>query len=428
MVEEQGGVPAVSWRPSRPPITKVYLARQPILDSQGKVFGYELLHRSSSENRFEHPDPERASIELIDNCLNLFPFDSVTGGKKVFVNATSALLSGNVLSILPRDKTVLEVLEDVEPTPEVLASVRALKTAGYRIALDDFTADARLDPLVELADFIKIDWRATVGAARQECFERYARPGRVMVAEKIETHAELKEAQRIGFVLFQGYFFCEPEVLERKDLPRFKLHYLRFLSALGQRDLDLERIEEIIRQEASLSVRLLHYLNSATFGIRRRMISIRQALVHLGERPLRRWGALIAVGGLGEDKPSELVVTTMIRARFCELLGQKHLAGESSRFFLTGLFSTLDAMLDLPLEEGLDHLAIAPEIKDAILGNDSHMGRALSLIRAMEIGDWQAVGALEADLGVSGELLSARYCEAVRWAESIFDEQGRNAA
>lgn len=407
---------------------KAYLARQPIFDSRLQVFGYELLSRSSRENRFAHADPEQASAELVSHCLDLFPFDLVTGGQKAFINATSSFLKGDLLRALPREKTVVEVLEQVEPTAQVLASIRELKRAGYQIALDDFTAHATLEPLVELADFIKIDWRSTPGAARRECFERYARPDRVFLAEKIETHAELKEAQEIGFTLFQGFFFCKPEILERKDLPRYKLTYLRLLSELGQPDLDLELIEEIIRQEASLSVRLLRYMNSAAFGSRRRITSIRQALVHLGERPLRRWGALVAVGGLGDDKPAELVVTTLIRARFCELVGQQHQVDGNTPFFLAGLFSTLDAMLDLPLQEGLDQVAIAPEIKGAILGDASSLGRLLALIRAFEQGDWEAVGALERHTGVAGAQLATRYCEAVRWADKIFEEQSRTAA
>jgi len=419
-------------RPPCRPMTSpdIFIARQPIFDRQLEVFGYELLARGSRENVYTHGDGDEASAELINACLNVFHFDSLTNHKKAFINATSGLLSEDLRQVLPVERTVVEVLETVEPGPEVLSAVRELKEAGYLIALDDFCYHPRFDPLVALADIIKIDFLETQGRQRREVFELLSAGGKLMLAEKVETQADLSEAMDIGYALFQGFFFCKPEMFERKDLPRFKLNYLRFLSTLAEPDLEFERVEEAVKHEPSLSVRLLRYLNSAAFGMRSEVTSIRQALVHMGETPLRRWGATVALVGLGEDKPSELAATTLIRARFCELLGQAHGDETSSEFpfFMAGLFSTLDAMLDLPLEDALDQLALAPETRGAILGEAGREGDLLKLIVAFEHADWPDVSERAAQLGVNVHTLSELYDQAVRWAEDIHRESDEEDA
>lgn len=407
----------------------IFIARQPIFTKQLDVFGYELLSRTSRENAYHHADPDMASREVISACLNVFSFDSLTESRKGFINVTGALLKEDLLAILPKETTVLEVLETVAPEPEILAAIEALKRSGYRIALDDFLPSPELDPLVALADIIKVDFLQTTGDERRKMVERYATNGRLLLAEKVETYEELTEAVDIGYSLFQGFFFCRPTVFERRDLPRCKLNYLRFLSELSKPALDLESIERVIKEETSLAVRLLRYLNSAQFGRRVELTSIKQALIHLGERPLRRWGSLVAIVSLGDDKPDELVVTSLTRARFCELLGQPENPGSNDLpFFLVGLFSTLDAMLDNPMEDALDEVAIAPEIRAAILGDTSHLGRVLQLVIALEQGEWTKVNQLVSSLGVADPALSRLYGESIRWVEQIFAGGLREAA
>ena len=373
-----------------------FIARQPIFDRRLSVFGYELLSRSGPENVFNNANPDQASIQLVEASLNVYQLDSLVRDTKAFVNVTRNLITEDFLRLLPPEQTVIELLETIEPDDEVIAACKGLKKAGYLLALDDFVPRPELEPLVPFADIIKVDFMLTQGDDRRALLERYARRGLRFLAEKIETHEDKREALDAGYSFFQGYFFCKPEMLSRKDLPRRKAPYLRLLQEVNRPELDLDAIEKIVREDVSLSVKLLRYLNSIHFGMRSKMTSIRQALIHLGERPLRRWGAVEGICGLGEDKPNELILTSLVRARFCELLGD-HACGTAggSPFFLTGLLSTLEALLDRPLEAALSEIAVDPDVEAALSGDDGLLGRTYALVLAYERGDWQRARELE---------------------------------
>ena len=407
-----------------------YVARQPIFDRNEDVVGYELLYRNGPQNLFPtSADPDGATCVLIDSCLHVHDLETLVGKATPFVNVTENLLCGEALEILPRG-TVLEILKTVPATAEILEACRRLSAAGYTIALDNFMGEVKREPFIEAADILKVNFKETRDPAqRRAVAERYGRLGKALMADKVETREDAQFAKNAGYTLFQGFFFSEPQIEVRRDIPRFKQNYLLFLQALRQPVLDMERIEQLISNEVSLSVRLLKYMNSCAFGLRREVTSIGQALVYLGERPLRRWGSLVAITGLGDDRPRELVVTTLIRARFCELLGDQ--AGmRQGEPFLVGLVSSLAALLGRPQEEVLAEIGVGDEIVRALKGDESKLGRLFAAVSAYERGDWTgAADSLSSVFQKAHELMTvpAHYREAVSWARTLMDASGQAA-
>ena len=279
-----------------------YVARQPIFDREQHVFGYELLFRDGLENAF-NGDTDEASRATLDRSL-LMGLDVLCDGRRAFVNCTRDTLVKGLVTLLPSESTVVEVLENVTPDPDVMLACQNLKEAGYLIALDDFTADDARAPLAEIADILKVDMKLTTEEQRAALIKRYG-PWRCrMLAEKIETQAEFLRTKDQGFVYFQGYFFRRPEMLSTRDMPANRLNYLRLLQEVSRPELDLDGLEKLIKSEASVCYRLLRYLNSAVFGLKNEIHSVRHALSMLGEREVRRWVRLVAAVGAGREKPA----------------------------------------------------------------------------------------------------------------------------
>lgn len=376
--------------------------------------GYELLYRGSDTGIYDGTDPDQASVQLISNSMLVNQLRELTGGLPAFINVSEGLLQQDLLEVLPPAFVVVELLETIRPTPRVIAAVRRLKQSGYRIALDDFIGDPSYAPLIQLADIIKVDFLLTDAAQRRAIVEEHRREGLAFLAEKVETHEEFREARDSGFELFQGYFFCKPETLMRREMPRTKVRYLEFLREMSRPDIDLERLEQVIRSEPSLSGKLLRYLNSAHFSLRIQIDSIKQALSYLGERPLKRWATLVALTGLGDDKPQEIVTTCLIRAHFCEAMARPVGVGNHELdLFLTGMFSAVDALVDRPLEEVLAEIGVSQKVLDAIAGNDTSMSRIYALVRATELGDQGEFDRLAQELDVSSECVTEAYTDAV---------------
>ncbi len=325
--------------------TLKYVARQPILDREEQVFGYELLFRDGLVNAFSG-DTDEASRVTLDRSL-LMGLDVLCDGRRAFVNCTRDTLIHGLVTLLPSASTAVEVLENVPPDPEVIAACCSLKEAGYLIALDDYVANDVRAPLAEIADIIKVDLLLTTEAQREALVKHYG-PWRCrMLAEKVETQTDFFRARDQGFVYFQGYFFRRPEMLNTHDMPANRLNYLRMLAEVSRPELDVAELEKVIKSETSVCYRLLRYLNSAVFGLKREIHSVRHALSMLGERQVRRWVRLVAAVGAGQEKTSDLVLAALVRGRFGGLLQPLVEHGESD-LFLLGLLSLIDAMLEMP--------------------------------------------------------------------------------
>ena len=344
-----------------------YLARQPILDRDREVFAYELLFRDGIQNSCQIQNLEYASTSTLDTSF-LIGLEKITEGRRMFVNCPRDFLVQGYISLFPRDTVVAEILETVPPDEEVIEACQRLKQDGFLIALDDFVDDPKWAPIVALADFIKVDFRLTDRMEQRSLAARYARKGIRMLAEKVETPEEFSAGLQMGYSLFQGYFFCRPEIMQHHDLPAFKLAYLELLQAATAPEFNFEVLASKIKQEASLTFRLLRYLNSAAFGLRLEIRSIPHALSLLGERELRKWIAVVSVGVMADGKPGELMVVPLVRGRFCELLAPfAGMGDQTNDLFLLGLLSVMDAILDQPLETILAEMPVRQEIKQALL-------------------------------------------------------------
>ncbi len=394
-----------------------FVARQPILTTDEKVFGYELLFRDGIEDFFRSPDSDAASRSTLNSSM-LLGLDVLCDGRRAFVNCTRDILLKDYVTLLPPNQTVVEILETVPADDLVVAACRRLKEAGYMIALDDFALGDPREPLTDLADIIKVDLRATASGDAAAMVQRYG-PWRCrLLAEKVETREEFIASKRAGFLYFQGYFFRRPEILTAHEIPANRLNYLRMLTAVSQPELDVRHIENLVKGEASLCYRLLRYLNSAAFGFASEIHSVRHALSILGEREVRRWIRLVASLGAGQDKSSDLVLAALVRARFCELLSPKIQHGDSD-LFLLGMLSLMDTILEIPMRQVLDNVPIDQECKAVLLGATSRLRPFYQLMLAQESGEWAAVKELTTQLHLSEADVSAAYWQAMQWARQV---------
>lgn len=395
-----------------------FVARQPILTADERVFAYELLFRDSPENYFTPgTDPELASRSTIDTSI-LIGLNVLCDGRFAFVNCTREGLLKDYMTLLPSKRVGVEVLESVPPDELVVGACRGLKEAGYMIVLDDFCVDDPRAPLTDLADFIKIDVKQTSFEESEALIKRYGSPRCRMLAEKVETREEFLAARKVGFRYFQGYFFRRPEMMHVREIPSNRLNYLRLLQAISKPELDSNEIEDLIKGEASLCYRLLRHLQSASMGLTNEVHSVRHALVILGERAVRRWVRVVATLSAGGEKPSDLVLSALVRARFLELLAPEIKHGVSD-LFLVGLLSLMDAILELPMGVVLEGISIDKETKDVLLGNPSELAPIYELMLAQEAGEWQRGTHLAARLQLPESFVAECHWGAMQWAQQV---------
>ncbi len=370
---------------------EIFIGRQPIFDRELRVYGYELLYRSGETNAAGIIDSERATSQVIVNAFLEFGLDRLVGGSRAFINITPGLLQGDDPLPFSKDQLGLELHEDIALDEHLVAAVLRLKQEGYSIVLDNFRYHEKLVPLVKLADIVKIDVRVVEDSTVQE-YVQHLRPHKVkLLATKVETHDELATYMNMGFDYFQGYFLAKPKVMKQHGVPASRLAVLRLLAALQSSEVDVRDIEDLISQDLSLSYKLLRYINSAAFALPKKVESIRRAVTYLGIQPIKRWVRLVAMSGVA-DQPEELLLTALNRAKMCELLGEAAGKSDSDAYFTVGLFSALDALLDMPMREVLEQLPLANELTDALLKHEGELGQVLKCILAHERGRWEEVG------------------------------------
>jgi EAL and modified HD-GYP domain-containing signal transduction protein len=394
------------------------VARQPILNAAGKVFGYELLYRAAAADASCREAHDVAAARVLNDAVLTLGLETLTGGRRAFINLTRYLLLSDFATLLPPSAVVLEVLENVAADAEVLEACRRLRGLGYSIALDDFTCGAGADALLPHARYVKVDVLTTT-AGERERIRRAVPAGVMLVAEKVESAAVFADL-RDQYQLFQGYYFCRPTTFAAGALTARHIAYSRLLGALSRPDVTVAAVEELIKHEASLTFRVLRCINSAAYGIRREIRSIRQALVLLGLDQVRKWALVWGLAGLNMGSTPELVTVAILRARCCELVGLSLMArDEAAEFFLLGLCSLLDAMLGRPMPEVVEDLPLSDLVRSALLGDQNRARLVLDAVIAYERGEWDGATALAQAAGTSGERLSAAYGDALRWAREL---------
>jgi len=393
-----------------------YVARQPIMDLHSKVHAYELLFRAGPEATFRG-DGDFATRTMLDNSV-IFGIEKLTAGLPAFVNCTMESLTERLVEVLPPSTTVLEILETLVPTPELIAACCRLKAAGYRIALDDFIWKPKFEPLVELADYIKVDFTLTDAVGRQELFKRLIDTAAVLVAEKVETQEEYKQACAEGFTLFQGYYFCRPLLLKYGKIPSNRSSHFQILELLQHDPLDLRQLSHLLKRNNSITFRLLRLVNSPLSGMSQTVRSIQSALLVLGDDTVRRIATLAITSELSAKQPPEILRMAFVRGRFCELAAGLCALGQGEQYLL-GMLSLLPAMLRIPMADLAPTLPLREEIREALLGRVSIESSLLHWVESHELGDSVRCDAIVHSYGLNLEAMIRRYAEAVIWADAV---------
>ncbi len=394
-----------------------YVARQPILSADEKVFGYELLFRDGIEQYFRATDSDAASRSTLDTSI-LMGVDVLCDGRLAFINCTREVLLKDYITLLPPTQAVVEILESVPVDDLVIGACQRMRAAGYLVALDDYEVDDVREPLIQVADIIKVDVRRTPMEQGAALIRRWGTAKRRLLAEKVETREEFLAAKQAGFAYFQGYFFRKPELLQAREIPANRINYLRLLAAITRANPDPREIEDVIKGEASLVYRLLRYLNSPVFGFTREIRSVRHALAMLGEREVCRWIRLAATLVAAQNKPSDLVLSALVRGRFCELLAPK-VKHEGSDLFLVGLLSLMDSILDIPMGVVLEGISVDKETKAALLGQDGQLSSIYQLMLAQDAADWDKVTSLSAQMHIQEAFVAECRWQAMEWASQM---------
>lgn len=398
----------------------VFLARQPIFDSEQRVSAYEILYRSGLVNNFDGIDGDEASREVIFNTFQTFGIENLTNAKPVFINFTESLINDETATLFSKDLLVVEILENVLPSEQVIENSRSLKEMGYKIALDDFIYKPEYEELIELADIIKIDFLLSDKEEIKRLSRDLKNRNIELLAEKVETREDFEYAKKLGFSLFQGFFFSKPEIVISKKIQPIKATCLQLVSKVNEKEIDFGKIANIVSMDLSLTYNLLKLVNSAAFGFRYRIKSVKHAVVALGEREIKKWIYLVVVNTIGEDEPDELTRLSLIRARFAELIAiNTRYKKQSEEMFLLGLFSLLDVILRRPIREVLDEVKASNVIKDALIDGNGEIGIIYKMIIAYEKAEWDEVLLYAESLDIDCYLIVKAYMDALLWYNKL---------
>ncbi|WP_049785124.1 EAL and HDOD domain-containing protein [Desulfotalea psychrophila] len=363
------------------------MARQPILDRQGKTYGYELLFRSGIDKTFAEIDDQDFATMSVATCGFSRSQDAVSQSKKVFINFTESLILQGAPRALPATLVIIEVLEDTAPSPEVIAELTSLKEDGYVIAIDDFEGDINNEALLDIADIIKVDVLGKSFAEIEQIYNLIKNKKAITLAEKVETHKDYQYLLGLGFDLFQGYFFATPENLTGKNLDTNYASKLRVLATLTTRNLEFKHIVEVVKADPSITFKLLKLLNSAAMGVAIEVTSIRHAVVLLGLTRITHWLRMVVMSDLtASNKPQELFTLALGRGKILEELAKAGQIPEHdpSIMFLFGLVSLLDVMLDMSMDVLVDTLPLIDAAKFGLTDPKTKMAQYLNLLIAIE--------------------------------------------
>ncbi len=391
-------------------MSEASVSRQPIFDRKLKVVGYELLFKGRPIDLVAI-DGDRATSSVIVDALTEIGLQRIVGRHMAWVNVTREFILSGMVEAVPPGLVGLEILEDQVIDGELVAAVVALKEQGYQIALDDFCYSTDTDPLLEIADVVKLDFVALGREGMVEHMALLAPFDLTILAEKIETRQDHAFCLELGCERFQGYFYRKPETLSERRIEANRFSLLQLMAALHDPALDLQHVERLITNDVALSLRLLRYINSAYFGLRHEVSSIAQALALLGIENVKRWTTLSIFASV-DGKPSELTVTALVRGRFCELTGAGLRNSGRSQLFTLGLFSVIDALMDTPIEVVLASLPFPDDMTQALITHAGAMGELLDCVAAIEAGDFETAEALFPGC-------ADHYVDAIAWVNEV---------
>jgi EAL and modified HD-GYP domain-containing signal transduction protein len=397
-------------------MTEIYIGRQPLFNSKIEVIGYELLYRSYYSDYARFTDEDQATMRVILNTFAEIGFDNLVGDKIAYINVTRNFLTGKYPIPFPAERVVLEVLENIPVDAQLIEALSRLKRSGYRIALDDVTSIERVLPLLKFTNIAKIDLRLVNRQKLPDLVMAYKNRGVRVLAEKVETQEEFELCKSLGFDYFQGYFLCKPSTIRSRHLDSSRMVILRSIARLQDPKISFQDLEEVVTQDVSISYKLLKLVNSAYYSLSSPVKSISQAISYIGLDPLRGWMTLLLLSSI-VDKPHELTTIALIRAKMCEQFARA--SGETivDSYSLVGLFSVLDAYMDLPMYEVIYGLPLSTEITDALLYRSGSHGHVLDMVMAYERGDWDKVRKLP----FNPEKTRQMFSQSILWASTMFN-------
>jgi EAL and modified HD-GYP domain-containing signal transduction protein len=404
--------------------TNIFLGRQPILDREQSIVGYELLFRSADTLHANIGDQANVDSFVISNVLSNFGIQEVLGKHKGFINVTGALLMSDLLEILPREQTVIEILETVELSDALLHRCRELKEQGFTLALDDNLYHPDYEPLYEIVDIVKIDVLQVPADSLKQMVDLLSNRGLTLLAEKVETIEQYHFCLDLGFDLFQGYYFARPAVLNKRKVDVSGVALLKLLELIC-RDAEITEIEEAFKHNPNLTYNLLRLVNSVVIGMKEKIRTLRHALVVLGMQQLKRW---IQLALFASDKTgaagNPLLESAATRGRLMEILVKEWGPGPqdqdySESAFMTGVLSLVDVLLGTPMEKILAQLNLAEEVRLALLERKGALGSLLLLTEKLENLDFAEVSQLLNQYHCSREILITAQLEAIEWTNSL---------
>lgn len=403
-----------------------FIARQPIMDKNNKVFGFELLFRDSNINIYNSTDGDEATLDVIRNIFFNIDMHKITGNKTVFLNFTANLLKSDIIDLIPSETTAIEMLEDIELDKDIIDACIRLKHKGFLLVLGGFKFQEKYKELIQLVDIIKIDFRTTKGLERRNILKRVDLKNVKFLAEKVETIEEFNEAVLYGYSLFQGNYFSKPIMMSSKKIPESKLLYLNLLNELNSTELNFDNIEGLVRKDISMVYKVLKIINSAYFGIQNDIKSLRQALTLLGEKEIKIWLDLIIMKNISSNKPNILLQNSLIRAKFCELIAiNSSIRNVYDNAYLMGMLSLIDVILDKPMNEIVNEMIVPDVVGSALIGlKTSSLRNILNIVIAYEYGNWNEVLLYSKEFQLSDRVLSSAYIESCEWVDKRLSFSG----
>lgn len=402
----------------------IFVARQPIFNTQKKVVAYEILYRSNLRNTYNgQVDGDVATVSVVTDALTSFGLNHLTSGKRAFINFTYNLIKEDLPTLFDPDDLAVELLESVVVDDHIIEKCKQLKEKGYVIALDDFTGGLDFDPIMPYVDIVKVDFMVLKSAGRKFVAEKYLPLGMTLLAEKVETMEDFEEAHALGYKLFQGFFFEKPVVYQGKAISISTYKYMEILRETVNEDADFHKLTDIIKSDLSLTYKLLRLINSPAFYTISEIKSVQHALALLGINEIRKWATLIMLRDIGSDKPNEIIRVSLIRAVFAEKLSMMiGLENRKTEAFLMGLFSVIDTLMEKPLYDILGELPLSDDIKSALLGGRNKLHSILKMLKYYEVGNWDMVMKVCDELKLPYETVNALYLESIVGASERVDQ------
>jgi EAL and modified HD-GYP domain-containing signal transduction protein len=397
------------------------IARLPIFTPHEKVFAHELSFGFNPVELLTDP----AAMDNLpgDIAVSLFAGVDQPGRRKrrVLVEIAPSLLTDKAVSRLSRKTAILQLSEAFVPTAKQVQAIKKLKEDGFRIAIGAFALEGDLQEMGILADIIVVDFTDLSESDLRLIPIWCGRQKIQTLAHSLMTREAFELAKNLKYDYFHGPFFYEAKIVSRDTIPAFKLNYLRLLQEINRGDISFDKLDEIIKQDVSLTYKLLKYINSAAFGLRNEIESIKHALSMLGTREVKKWASMVSMTNMGEDLPEEALVTCVLRGRFLEQLGNRlgH-SGRGDDLFFMGIFSMIDLFFGRPKEEVLKDIPIKEDVKTALLGGESPFKNLFEAVMAYEEGEWDPLHTHLATLGMPEEEVPDLYFDALDWTENIF--------